>query len=113
MKPRIGFVLEQALGHVAYGMSLRRTLSARKDIECEWLDVAFDGEGFGRVPIVGKSYFLRGNVRARTIIARAHRRRPLDALFMHTPMIGLLAMDYVSKIPTMLSLDATPLNYDD
>src|SRR5882672_2784323 len=113
MKPRIGFVLEQALGHVAYGMSLRRALSARNDIESEWLEVSFDEEGFGQVPIVGKSYVLRGNVRARSAIARAHRRRPLNALFMHTSMIGLLAMDYISKIPTMLSLDATPLNYDE
>jgi hypothetical protein len=113
MKPRIGFVLEQALGHVAYGMSLRRALSTRDDIECEWLEVSFDEEGLGRVPILGKSYMLRGNVRARGAIARAHRRRSLDALFMHTSMIGLLAMDYITKIPTMLSLDATPLNYDE
>jgi glycosyltransferase involved in cell wall biosynthesis len=113
MRPRIGFVLEQALGHVAYGMSLRRVLGQRNDIECEWLEVSFDTEGFGRVPVLGRSYALRGNVRARRLIAKTHRRRPLDALFVHTSMIGLLAMDYVSKIPTMLSLDATPLNYDE
>jgi glycosyltransferase involved in cell wall biosynthesis len=112
MRPRIGFVLEQALGHVAYGMSLRETLSARQDIECEWLEVNFDEGRFGRIPLVGKSYALRGNLRARSLIARTHRRRPLDALFVHTSMIGLLAMDYVRRIPTMLSLDATPLNFD-
>ena len=113
MKPRVGFVLEQALGHVAYGMSLRQALSKRGDIECEWLEVSFDDEGFGRVPLLGKSYALRGNVRARRQIAGAHRRRPLDALFVHTSMIGLLSLDYMRAIPTMLSLDATPLNYDE
>ncbi len=45
--------------------------------------------------------------------SRAHRRRPLDALFIHTSMIGMLAADYIGKIPTLLSLDATPLNYDE
>jgi glycosyltransferase involved in cell wall biosynthesis len=94
-------------------MSLRRVLAQRNDIECEWLEVSFVREGFGRVPVLGRSYALRGNVRARSLIANVHRRRPLDALFVHTSMVGLLAMDYVSKIPTMLSLDATPLNYDE
>ncbi len=113
MKPRIGFVLEQALGHVAYGISLRRALSGRNDLDCEWLEVSFAEDGFGRVPLLGKSYVLRGNVRARSAIAAAHRRRPLDALFVHTSMIGLLAVDYIRKVPTLLSLDATPLNYDE
>jgi glycosyltransferase involved in cell wall biosynthesis len=114
MKLRIGFVLEQALGHVAYGMSLRDALSARDDIECEWFEVSFAERGFERVPILGKNYMFRGNVRARGAIARAHRERPLDALFVHTSMIALLlAPDYMGKIPTMLSLDATPINYDE
>jgi hypothetical protein len=113
MRPHVGFVLEQALGHVAYGMSLRRSLASRADMDCEWMDVSFSEDGFGRVPVLGRSYALRGNVRARRAIGRAHRRRPFDALFIHTSMIGLLAADYIGKIPTMLSLDATPLNYDE
>jgi glycosyltransferase involved in cell wall biosynthesis len=114
MRPRIGFVLEQALGHVAYGISLREALSARDDLECEWLEVSFAEEGFERIPVLGKSYMFRGNVRARNAIARAHGRRPFDALFVHTSMIALLlAPDYMARIPTVLSLDATPLNYDE
>jgi len=113
MVPRVGFVLEQALGHVAYGMSLRQALGARSDMECEWLEVSFVDGRFRRLPFLGRSYWLRGNVRARTTIARAHRKKALDALFVHTSMIGLLAGDYIGKIPTMLSLDATPINYDE
>ena len=112
-KPKIGFVLEQALGHVAYGMSLRHALSKRDDIECRWLEVSFAEEGLGRVPLIGTSWMLRGNIRARRAIARAHREGPLDALFVHTSMIGILAGDYFARIPTMLSLDATPLNIDE
>jgi glycosyltransferase involved in cell wall biosynthesis len=113
MLPRIGFVLEQALGHVAYGMGLRSALSARTDIECEWLEVSFKEDGFARLPAVGKSWWLRGNVRARAAIARAHGRRRLDAIFVHTEAISLLSGDYFARIPTLLSLDATPLNYDE
>jgi glycosyltransferase involved in cell wall biosynthesis len=113
MRPRIGFVLEQALGHVAYGMSLRGALAARQDIECEWLEVSFAEDALNPFPLVGRSYWLRGNLGARLAIARAHRKRPLDALFVHTGMIAILAADYVGRIPTMLSFDATPLNYDE
>jgi glycosyltransferase involved in cell wall biosynthesis len=113
MKPRIGFVLEQGLGHVAYGMSLRRALAGRTDMECVWLEVSFAEDGIGRVPVVGKSYALRGNVRARRAIAAAHRAQPLDALFVHTSMLALLSGDLIATIPTLLSLDATPLNYDE
>jgi glycosyltransferase involved in cell wall biosynthesis len=113
MKPRIGFVLEQGLGHVAYGMSLRRALADRGDMECVWLEVSFVKNGLGRVPLIGHSYALRGNLRARRAIGVAHREHPLDALFVHTSMLALLSGDYLSRIPTLLSLDATPLNYDE
>ncbi len=113
MKPRIAFVLEQGLGHVAYGMSLRRALAARDDMECVWLEVSFTKDGLGRLPILGENYAFRGNVRTRQAIAAARRTGPLDALFIHTSMVAILSADYIARIPTLLSLDATPLNYDE
>jgi len=112
-KPRIGFILEQGLGHVAYGLSLRHALQDRADIEPVWLEVAFGQQGVGRIPVLGKSYAFRGNLRARLAIGQAHRERPLDALFLHTEAIGLFAGDWMARIPTLLSLDATPKNYDE
>ncbi|HMJ12709.1 MAG TPA: glycosyltransferase family 4 protein [Polyangiaceae bacterium] len=113
MKPRIGFALEQSLGHVAYGMSLRRALSERDDIECVWLEVPYAEGSFGRVPVIGRNWTLRGSVRARLAIARAHRDNPLDALFINTQTIGLFSAPQMRKIPTLMSLDATPRNYDE
>jgi glycosyltransferase involved in cell wall biosynthesis len=111
-RPRIGFVLEQGLGHVAYGMSLRRALERRTDIDPVWLEVSFSTDGLGRLPVLGSSYAFRGNFRARMAIARAHRQRRLDAMFLHTEAISLFTGDYMASIPTLLSLDATPINYD-
>jgi len=112
MKPRIGFVLEQALGHVAYGMeSPPSALGPVNDIESEWLEVSFDEEGFGQVPIVGKSYVLRGNVsgakRDRAPLTAGDRSMRSSCI---RSMIGLLAMDYISKdSDRCLSLDADPV----
>lgn len=107
-------MLEQALGHVAYGESLRAVLNQRNDIETEWLEVPFQPVGdFANIPVIGKNWTLRGSYRARRAIAEAHRRRPFDVLFIHTQTIGLFAGDYMSRVPTLLSLDATPINYDE
>jgi glycosyltransferase involved in cell wall biosynthesis len=112
MKRRIGFVIEQALGHVAYGMGLKQALAGRDDIELEWIEIPFEAGRFGKVPFVGRNWTLRGSERAYRAIAAAHDRQPLDGLFIHTQTIGLFCGPHMAKIPTLLSLDATPLNYD-
>lgn len=112
MKPRVGFAIEQALGHVAYGMGLRRVLERRTDMECVWIEIPFDESGFGAVPVVGRNWTVRGSLRARIAIEREHRRQALDALFIHTQTIALLSAGLMRRIPTLMSLDATPKNYD-
>src|SRR6187399_689561 len=113
MTVRIGFALEQALGHVAYGMSIKRALAHRTDVECEWLEIPYELGAFKWLSKAGSNWTIRGSARAQRAIARAHARKPLDALFIHTQTISLFAGAQMRKIPTMLSLDATPLNYDE
>ena len=111
-KPRIGFAIEQVLGHVAYTMNLREAFASRSDFEAVWLDVPFEAGGAARWPLVRNNWALRGSLLARRMIAEAHRERPLDALFIHTPSISLLSAGHMRRIPTLLSLDATPRNID-
>jgi glycosyltransferase involved in cell wall biosynthesis len=113
MTKRIGFVIEQALGHVAYGMGLREVLGKRSDLECVWLDVPFGPGGFGRIPLVGRNWTLRGSLRARSALTRASQQGTLDALLIHTQTIGLFSAKHMARVPTLLSLDATPRNYDE
>jgi glycosyltransferase involved in cell wall biosynthesis len=113
LKARIGFVIEQALGHVAYGIGLKRVLTARDDMESVWLDVPFAREGLGRIPLLGRNWTLRGSARAHEAIRRARRERPLDALFIHTQTVSIFSTAHMREVPTLLSLDATPLNYDE
>lgn len=113
MKKRVGFVLEQALGHVAYGMGLREALSARADLECVWMEVPFGVGRFGRIPLLGRNWTLRGSMRARHAIARVHQQQALDGLVIHTQTVGVFSAGHMARIPTLLSLDATPANYDE
>jgi glycosyltransferase involved in cell wall biosynthesis len=108
----VGFVVEQALGHVAYGMSLRRALERHADIDCIWIEVPFESAGIGALPLIRNNWTLRGSLRARTLIRREHFARRLDALFIHTQTISIFADGIMNAVPTLLSLDATPVNVD-
>jgi glycosyltransferase involved in cell wall biosynthesis len=38
--------------------------------------------------------------------------QPLDAIFLHTQTLALFALPLMRRLPTIISTDATPLNYD-
>ncbi len=113
MKHRVGFVIEQALGHVAYGMGLKKALESRADLDPVFLEVPYGFDGLGRVPLVGRNWTLRGSARAWGQVRTANRAAPLDALFLHTQTVSLFAGGHMRSIPTLLSLDATPMNLDE
>lgn len=112
MKPRIGFVVEQALGHVAYGQSLRSVLEKRADIEIVWMPVPYEPSGAMQAPVVRSNWTVRGSLRARAMIRREMREHGLDGLFLHTQTIALFSAGFARRLPILLSLDATPINLD-
>ena len=50
--------------------------------------------------------------RARRALGQALRERHHDALVFHTQVTGLLSIEAMRRLPTVISLDATPMNYD-
>lgn len=112
-KPHVGFVIEQALGHVAYGMGLQSILAHRGDMRAQWMPVPYAPGRLGRLPLVGSNWTVRGSLRARQAVLRAHRERKFDALFIHTQTISLGLAGVMRKVPTVVSLDATPRNFDE
>ena len=46
-------------------------------------------------------------------IRQMEQEEPLDALFIHTQVPAVLAQGWMRRIPTIVSLDATPLQYDE
>jgi glycosyltransferase involved in cell wall biosynthesis len=112
VKPRIGFVMEQTLGHVAYAIGLREALSDRTDFEARWIHVPYAPETERLLPVVGRNWTLRGGLRAARAVFAELRRERLDALFVHTQTIALFLGPFMRRIPTLLSTDATPKNYD-
>jgi glycosyltransferase involved in cell wall biosynthesis len=107
------FVMEQTLGHVTHYQNLRLAAERQSAIVPTWLPVAFPVAGFERyVPAYRDNWSVRASVRARRMVSRELSQRHYDALFFHTQVTALFSPRLMRRIPTVVSLDATPLNYD-
>lgn len=110
--PRIGFVVEQTLGHRTHAANLAAAVVG-PDMRATWLPVDWDVSGLAaRTPLYRSNWTVRAGVRARRSVARAHRAEPLDALFVHTQVPAVLLGPWMRRVPVVVSLDATPRQYD-
>ncbi|HEY4025105.1 MAG TPA: glycosyltransferase [Candidatus Dormibacteraeota bacterium] len=110
---RAAFVLEQTLGHVAHTGNLERALE-----ETDWVDgvvikLAYEPRGaLSGLPGL-RNWSLRASLMARSALRSRLREGPLHAAFIHTQVAALLSVGVMRAVPTVVSLDATPVNFDD
>jgi glycosyltransferase involved in cell wall biosynthesis len=110
-KTHIGFIIEQALGHVTHGQNLQKNVAADPEIVPHWGLPQFPPQGIGaKIPVYKSNWTVRAGWQARRMVARMPR--PLDVLFFHTQVTAVLAADWLRRIPGVVSLDATPIQYD-
>ncbi len=111
---RLGFVMEQAMGHVTHHRAMLAEAARDPSVQATCMAVPYHADDlWQRMPAVSDNLSLLLSVRARRTIAR--RRRivgDFDGLFFHTQVTALLSLDLMRSVPTVVSLDATPLNAD-
>ncbi len=108
-----GFVMEQTLGHVTHHQNLARWVAEEADICPVWMPIEYQAaDVWERVPVVRSNWSLKASLRARAALRAALHAHPLDALFLHTQTVALFAVPAMRRVPSIVSLDATPLNYD-
>jgi glycosyltransferase involved in cell wall biosynthesis len=106
---RVGFVMEQVLGHISHYLTLRQVVDREPDVEARWVEVTYAGTGLiERLLPRALSGVARGYQQVR---AGLHGKRP-DALYFHTQKPAVFQWDLLATIPTVLSLDVTPIQYD-
>jgi len=109
-----GFILEQGLGHRTHALNLQSTVSKDRAVHAIWQMMEQHQQGLStRLPLYNRYWTLQAGLRARYHIAKIQRQTPLDALFFHTQVMAVLATNWVKRIPSVISLDATPLQYDE
>lgn len=111
-RPRVGFVLEQTLGHITHADNLVRLVTPDQRIQAHFALIDFDlDERWARVP-GHRNWTVRAGVRARRAVRELCRAGQLDALFVHTQVLATLMPDVLQRTPSVVSLDATPIQYD-
>jgi hypothetical protein len=113
-RPHVGFVIERILGHATHAENLARLLPQQSYIDATVVGIDWDMAGVpARIPGFNSNWTVRAGVRARRAIRTMRRTHPLDALFIHSQVPAVLTQDRMRRIPTVVSLDATPLQYDE
>jgi glycosyltransferase involved in cell wall biosynthesis len=108
-----GFVMEQTLGHVTHHQNLARWVADTADICPHWMPIVPDkADRWARIPGIRSNWSLLASLRARDALYATLRQTKLQALFLHTQTTALFSVSLMRRIPSVVSLDATPLNYD-
>jgi glycosyltransferase involved in cell wall biosynthesis len=108
-----GFLLEQSLGHVTHTKNLEANVARDPDVRAHWGLIPFETKGLAaKLPLYRSNWTVRAGVRARRELARMTREAELDALFFHTQVPAILAQGWMRRLPSIVSLDATPIQYD-
>ncbi len=109
---KLGFALEYSLGHTTHAQNLKRVLTARPDIAPTYVDLPYDGMtgAWTRLPGVRSNWSLRASLGA--WLGLRSSARHLDGVLYHTQVTSLLAAGLMRQTPSVVSLDATPLQYD-
>jgi glycosyltransferase involved in cell wall biosynthesis len=113
MSYRLGFIMEQTLGQVTHTQNFQRWVAQQREIDPTWLLITMDpSEPWGRFPLIRRNWTLQASLQARTRIRDVLQVRQLDGLFFHTQVTALCGHRLMTRIPSVVSMDATPLNFD-
>ena len=109
---KLGFALEYSLGHITHAQNLKRTLEARSDILPTYVDLPYDGMtgAWTKLPGVRSNWTLRASIGA--WLGLRQQAKTLDGALFHTQVTSLFASGIMRRVPSVVSLDATPLQYD-
>lgn len=97
-KIRVAFVMEQSLGNVTHYLNLRAAEDVAPWLQATWLPIEYRAS---RAP-----WAVAGSIDARRALVRVNHE--IDAVFVHTSTIGLLAPVASRSRPFVLSTDGTP-----
>lgn len=109
----IGFIIEQALGHITHTRNLQQVIPCDPQVCPHWGLLPFDAQGLAaRIPVYRSNWTVRAGLRARQALSTLTQQQQLDVLFFHTQVPATFTLDWIRRIPSVISLDATPLQYD-
>ena len=111
-RPVVGLVLEQTLGHQTHTDNLLRVMPGLGAIEPVFRTVSFGPSSRLRLIPGYSNWTVRAGLRTSHALRDLERVSAPDVLFFHTQVVATLAGRWMKRIPSVVSLDATPRQYD-
>ena len=107
------FLLEQTLGHVTHSKNLQALLPDVDALVPMFAEVDASTGLLGRIPGLS-NWTVRAGLRARRQLRRLRSsdEHRIDAMFVHTQVPAVLLGRWMKRVPTVVSVDATPAQYD-
>lgn len=108
----IGFIIEQALGHITHGKNLAQNIDLDPQIKSYWGYPQQPKDGLMALPGI-RNWTLQAGMQSNQALRKMNKDSGgLDAIFFHTQVTAILAQGWLQRVPSIVSLDATPLQYD-
>ncbi len=109
---KIGFALEYSLGHITHSDNLKRFLAGHPEIDPLYVDIPYDGTPMPALlrPLLHDNWSVRASLAAKRGLAP--HAQELSACLFHTQVTSLFSVGLMRRVPSIVSLDATPLQYD-
>jgi glycosyltransferase involved in cell wall biosynthesis len=106
------YVLEQTLGNRVHGDNVLRVAAAQPGVSARAVRVHYREQALRRrLPVLG-NWTVDASWQARRGVLGMLAAGPADALFVNTQSCALLLHDVMRRLPTVVSMDATPANFD-
>ena len=110
---RIGFVIEQTMGHITYNRSLASWSENDASIIPTWFPIPYwRPDVWSRIPGIRSSASMYLSFRARDDLRRARAASNQDVLFFHTQGTAMCSVGIARRVPVVISTDGTPINMD-
>ena len=117
-RTRLAFVLEYALGHATHADNLKQAIA---NGDCGmfptpplYIDLPFQADfgAWAKLPPFRSNWTLRASLAALLALRRHPNKEELAATFFHTQVTAQFAHAWMQNVPSVVSLDATPLQMD-
>ncbi len=116
--PRLALVLEYALGHATHANNLKHAVSSGDagNVSPEYFDLPFDANfgNWSKLPPFRSNWTLRASLAAWLALRRdaARGKGRFAAALFHTQITAQFAHGFMRTTPSVVSLDATPVQMD-
>ena len=106
------FALEYSLGHSTHAENLKGALKDRRGITPHYIDLVYHHtkRAWERLPLVRSNWSVRASIGAYLGVSAVIDSA--SAALFHTQVTSLFSPGLMRRLPSVVSLDATPLQYD-